>query len=392
MAARQKAFADGLEEESETLEEHERTRKDADEAEDAMDVDVPREGLPGEPPAFGTAGSDEKAENAFPGMGDSVETPFSFSSRRLPWDPVPECVLCGDDGSSGFGERDEHGSAGQRYCWLARRQRAFAPSAGRARARRTPPNTLREQRASEEEAFSRSSSGESKNMDVDETEQGVRSLEDSVDALECVGFLPVTCGHGAHAACLDRYVRSTHKFGAETSLLETDAADPETHLRAAREVSTGLCDFEFRCPLCRRVCDVVVPALAATKAQTERLKDVPDGKDTRTAPTGPDCLPVDGASSSSSSSSIEAALVATANGLVRGDVNDDDDDKDETKRRRRRRRQRRVRRAVRRSPERRLRRRVREFVRAVFFIIAARLAGRRRKKRIHGRRRRRFAS
>jgi hypothetical protein len=323
MAARQKAFADGLEEESETLEEHERTRKDADEAEDAMDVDVPREGLPGEPPAFGTAGSD-LAANAFPGMGDSVETPFSFSSRRLPWDPVPECVLCGDDGTSGFGERDEHGSAGTRYCWLARRQRAFAPSAGRARARRTPPNTRRERRASEEEAFSRSSSGESKNMDVDETEQGVRSLEDSVDALECVGFLPVTCGHGAHAACLDRYVRSTHKFGAETSLLETDAADPETRQRAAREVATGLCDFEFRCPLCRRVCDVVVPALAATKAQTERLKDVPDGKDTRTAPTGPDCLPVDGASSSSSSSSIEAALVATANGLVRGDVNDDD--------------------------------------------------------------------
>jgi hypothetical protein len=89
MAARQKAFADGLEEESETLEDHERTRKDADEAEDAMDVDVPREGLPGEPPAFGTAGSDENAENAFPGMGDSVETPFSFSSRRLPWDPSP---------------------------------------------------------------------------------------------------------------------------------------------------------------------------------------------------------------------------------------------------------------------------------------------------------------
>jgi hypothetical protein len=330
MAARQKAFADGLEEESETLEEHERTRKDADEAEDAMDVDVPREGLPGEPPAFGTAGSD-LAANAFPGMGDSVETPFSFSSRRLPWDPVPECVLCGDDGTSGFGERDEHGSAGTRYCWLARRQRAFAPSAGRARARRTPPNTRRERRASEEEAFSRSSSGESKNMDVDETEQGVRSLEDSVDALECVGFLPVTCGHGAHAACLDRYVRSTHKFGAETSLLETDAADPETHQRAAREVATGLCDFEFRCPLCRRVCDVVVPALAATPAQTERLKDVPDGKDTRTAPTGPDCLPVDGASSSSSSS-IEAALVATANGLVRGDVNDDDDETKKTKR------------------------------------------------------------
>jgi hypothetical protein len=151
MAARQKAFADGLEEESETLEEHERTRKDADEAEDAMDVDVPREGLPGEPPAFGTAGSD-LAANAFPGMGDSVETPFSFSSRRLPWDPVPECVLCGDDGTSGFGERDEHGSAGTRYCWLARRQRAFAPSAGRARARRTPPNTRRERRASEEEA------------------------------------------------------------------------------------------------------------------------------------------------------------------------------------------------------------------------------------------------
>jgi hypothetical protein len=74
-----------------------------------------------------------------------------------------------------------------------------------------------------------------------------------------------------------------------------------------------------------------VPALAATPAQTERLKDVPDGKDTRTAPTGPDCLPVDGASSSSSSS-IEAALVATANGLVRGDVNDDDDETKKTKR------------------------------------------------------------
>ena len=88
MAARQKAFADGLEEESDTFEEHEMTRKDADQAEDAMDVDVAREGLPGEPPAFGTAGSDENAETAFPGTGDSVETPFSFSSPPPGFKPL----------------------------------------------------------------------------------------------------------------------------------------------------------------------------------------------------------------------------------------------------------------------------------------------------------------
>jgi hypothetical protein len=87
----------------------------------------------------------------------------------------------------------------------------------------------------------------------------------SVDALECVGFLPVTCGHGAHAACLDRYVRSTHgrADGDEETANETAATDPNETRRMEREASTGLCGFEFRCPACRRVCDVVVPALAA---------------------------------------------------------------------------------------------------------------------------------
>ena len=223
---------------------------------------------------------------------------------RLPWETVPECALCGD---AEFGP-NASSSAGQ-LCWLARRQRAFAPAAGRARA----------ERQKRERAFSRDSGDSDEGEGEGEGEgaaskENLRALADSADALECVGFLPVTCGHGAHAACLDRYVRSTHALH-ETEIDEAaDQAetDPESRREASREASTGLGGAEFRCPACRRVCDCVLPALAATPSQTERAE-------TRDAPSDP---PRERSQAFDRASSVEAALVATVNALRRGASDD----------------------------------------------------------------------
>lgn len=158
----------------------------------------------------------------------------------LPWDHIPECALCGETSSDA---KCEYTDAS--LCWVARSQRNFTPTAGRK-------HNLNEQ------------SETSTSEDV--------VLKKSIDTLECVGCLPVLCGHGAHVTCLQRYVTSTHT-PLDDPLRDTTDVNDQALLRMEREARLGLTENEFKCPTCRRVCDVVVPVVAAPQAQLELARD-----------------------------------------------------------------------------------------------------------------------
>ena len=297
MAARQKAFAD-------TLREREDDDRSADEEGDDDAVRTAAERTDFKRTTTTSARTSPMRSSAETVKDETVK--LRTRTRRLAWDPVPECALCGDD---------EAGGDAGKLCWLARRQRAFAPSAGRAFAKRREKSKTVVPSVGGRRRFFRSAERET--HQTHDSSDDEDAFETSVDALECVGFLPVTCGHGAHAACLDRYVRSTHARadGDEAMANETaNATDPNETRRAEREASTGLCGFEFRCPACRRVCDVVVPALAATPSQlelqTSQTSQTSNGE-------GPRSKRHFSVPETKDASSIDAALVATVNGLAR---------------------------------------------------------------------------